>query len=79
MSRKRSRSDTRRAHLEELERRILLSADFESALLDPSLADGVDPNDPLAREALPEPPDRWIERRKTAQQREIERERERRA
>jgi len=48
MSKKRSRPDARRALFEELERRILLSADFESALLDPSLVDGVDPNHPAA-------------------------------
>ena len=52
MSKKRSRPDTRRAHLEELERRILLSADLESALVDPSLAAGVDPNDPAVQAEL---------------------------
>ena len=52
MSKKRSRPDRRRAHLEELERRILLSADLESALVDPSLADGVDPNDPAVQAEL---------------------------
>ncbi|MHC4992674.1 MAG: DUF4347 domain-containing protein, partial [Planctomycetota bacterium] len=52
MSKKRSRPDNRRALIEELERRILLSADFESALLDPSIADGLDPHDPAAQAEL---------------------------
>jgi hypothetical protein len=52
MSKRRSRPDNRRALIEELERRILLSADFESALLDPSIADGLDPHDPAAQAEL---------------------------